>query len=233
MVDLLTSILQLLCHWDTQIFLTINGWHHPFWDTFMRLYSEKWIWIPFYISFAPVVFRHWKWQTAVTFFVLAIAILIVNDQLSSSLIRPAVARLRPSNLANPVSDVVHIVDGYRGGRYGFPSAHSTNSWGLAMFVILIFRNKRLSISMVLWALLMCYSRLYLGVHYFGDVLVGFLLGSFIAIVFYGLFNRFSHGMCQSLKTPCSALPTPDLISWILALEVALMIIASFIVYLIS
>jgi undecaprenyl-diphosphatase len=199
----------------------------------MRLYSEKVIWIPFYLSFAPVVFRHWKWQTGLTFFVLAVLLLAVNDQLCSSVIRPAVCRLRPSNLANPVSDMVHIVDGYRGGRYGFPSAHSTNSWGLTIFVILIFRNKRLSVSMVLWATIMCYTRMYLGVHYFGDVFVGFILGTINATIFYLLFKRFSPNVCESFKITRSLLPTLDLVSWVLALEVALMLLAAFVTFIID
>jgi undecaprenyl-diphosphatase len=102
-----------------------------------------------------------------------------------------VARLRPSNLQNPISDVVHVVNGYRGGNYSFPSAHAANSWGLAIFITMLFRNRWLSISMILWALLTCYSRMYLGVHYFGDLLIGMLIGCLGACIVYLLLTRFT------------------------------------------
>ena len=88
----------------------------------------------------------------------------------------AVERLRPSNPANPISDLVHIVNNYRGGRYGFPSCHASNSFGLAFFLVFLFRKRWLSLFILLWATLNCYTRIYLGVHYPGDLIVGAIIG---------------------------------------------------------
>lgn len=90
---------------------------------------------------------------------------------------PEVCRLRPSNPANPLSEMVHIVGGYRGGSYGFPSCHAANSFALASFLILLFANRKLSLFIFAWAVLNSYSRVYLGVHYPGDLLVGAIIGT--------------------------------------------------------
>ena len=82
---------------------------------------------------------------------------------------------------------MHVVNGYRGGRYGFPSCHAANTFALAMFMSLVFRNKRFSVMMFSWAIVVSYSRMYLGVHYFGDVFVGTAIGIAIGfLVFYML-----------------------------------------------
>lgn len=83
----------------------------------------------------------------------------------------------PSNPANPLSEMVHIVGGYRGGSYGFPSCHAANSFALASFLILLFANRKLSLFIFAWAVLNSYSRVYLGVHYPGDLLVGAIIGT--------------------------------------------------------
>lgn len=95
----------------------------------------------------------------------------------ATLIRPEVCRLRPSNPENPLSEMVHIVGGYRGGSYGFPSCHAANSFALASFLILLFANRKLSLFIFAWAVLNSYSRVYLGVHYPGDLLVGAIIGT--------------------------------------------------------
>lgn len=95
----------------------------------------------------------------------------------ATLIRPEVCRLRPSNPSNPLSEMVHIVGGYRGGSYGFPSCHAANSFALASFLTLLFANRKLSLFIFAWAVLNSYSRLYLGVHYPGDLLVGAIIGT--------------------------------------------------------
>ena len=88
-------------------------------------------------------------------------------------------RLRPSNLSNPLSELTHIVNGYRGGSYGFPSCHAANSFALAVFAATMLRQRSFTIFILLWAVINCYSRVYLGVHYPGDLLVGAIIGSLI------------------------------------------------------
>ncbi len=176
MTDSLLLLIHTLVHWDTLATIWLNGGHTDYWDNFMEICTGRFVWIPFYASLVYLMYKKFGWKDASVFFILAILLLVLNDQTSSSVIRQAVCRLRPANLDNPISSVIQIVDGYRGGKYGFPSAHAANSWGLVFLMIYLFRQRSLSVLMVLWALLQCYTRLYLGVHYVGDLLAGALLG---------------------------------------------------------
>ncbi len=184
---LLTTFLQTIIDADTQLFLSINSMHSTFWDVFMPLYSSKFVWIFFYISILYLIARNYSLKVTIAWLLAVVLVITICDQVTASLIRPFVARLRPSNLENPISNAVHIVNGYRGGSYSFPSAHAANSWGLAMFVTLLFRKRWLSIAMMLWAVVTCYSRMYLGVHYFGDLLIGMIIGCLGATLVYYLF----------------------------------------------
>ena len=118
-----TDLLSGLIEADTDLLLAINGWRAGWADTFMYAFSGKWIWVPMYASILYVLFRnlHWKWVLGC---IITIALTITfADQVCATFIRPYVCRLRPANLENPISDMVQIVNGYRGGRYGFPSCH--------------------------------------------------------------------------------------------------------------
>ena len=90
------------------------------------------------------------------------------------------------NLDNPLSAMVHVVDGYRGGSYGFPSCHAANSFAFAAAVALIVRSRRCSLFVFGWAVLNSYSRIYLGVHYPGDLfcgaVIGIIAGAFVLLV---------------------------------------------------
>ena len=175
MIDWLNTI-------DTQVFLALNGLHAPYFDVFMKLFTGKWIWVPMYAAVLFAVVRNYRWrQTLVVLVCVALAITIA-DQVCATLIRPEVCRLRPSNPENPLSEMVHIVGGYRGGSYGFPSCHAANSFALASFLTLLFANRKLSLFIFAWAVLNSYSRVYLGVHYPGDLLVGAIIGTVAGLV---------------------------------------------------
>ena len=171
----LSSLLQYLIDLDTSVILEVNSHHSAFFDVFMPLYSGKWAWAPFYASLVFVIARNSTWKIALLTVLAAVLVIVFSDQVSAQLIRPEIERLRPSNLQNPISDTIHIVNGYRGGKYSFPSSHAANAWGLVTYIILLFRRRWLTVLMVSWALLMCYSRMYLGVHYLGDLLAGMII----------------------------------------------------------
>ena len=165
-----TEIINFLSEVDTNVFLFFNGIHSPFWDYFMSAFTGKIIWVPMYATILYILLINFHWKVVLCY-VAAIALTITfADQMCSSIIRPVVARLRPANLENPIVDLVHIVNGYRGGSYGFPSCHAANSFGLAMYVIFLFRKRWLSVFIITWAVLNCYTRIYLGVHYPGDLI---------------------------------------------------------------
>lgn len=162
---ILADVLSGLVEMDTDLLLAINGWRAEWADLFMYAFSGKWIWIPLYASILYVIARNLHWKVAIGCAVAIALTIIFADQIGATLIRPWVCRLRPANPENPISEFVHIVNGYRGGRYGFPSCHAANTFGLAFFLFYLFRNRALNWFIMVWALLTCYSRSYLGVHY--------------------------------------------------------------------
>lgn len=188
---LFDTILKFILGVDEQLLLLVNGNHAPFWDYFMALYSDRFVWIPLYVAIFYLLLRVMSWRMALLGLAVCGLIILFCDQTTSHLIRPYVMRLRPSQLDNPLSAYVHIVDGYRGGRFSFPSAHSANTWGLTFFVFFLFRKRILTGFMFFWAVLTCYSRMYLGVHYPTDLLVGMCIGLVGASVAYYLFQRYS------------------------------------------
>ena len=122
-------------------------------------------------------------------FLLAVAVLItVADQSSVKLFKNVFERLRPCH-CEQIKNYVHILNNHCGGQYGFVSSHATNTFALAVFLARFFNHKSVTILLILWAAVVAYSRVYLGVHYLGDVVGGALLGSFIAFLIYYLFKK--------------------------------------------
>jgi len=173
---------------DARLLLIVNGAHSPFFDSVMWCISGRWIWVPFYAVLAYLLFRRMSWKRASICLVTIGLIILAADQTCATLIRPEIGRLRPANLNNPLSSFVHVVNGYRGGRYGFPSCHAANTFALAVFMSLIIRHKWFTVMMFSWAFIVSYSRMYLGVHYFGDLFCGATIGSLFAVLFYYLQN---------------------------------------------
>lgn len=190
-MELFMEVLNGIIEIDTDIFLSINQMHSTFFDHFMSTYSGKWVWIPMYAAIWYVMLRNFHWKVTLLCMIGLALTITFADQVCATLIRPYVERLRPSNLNNPLSEMVHIVNGRHGGRFGFPSCHAANSFGPAFFIFFLFRKRWLTLFMMAWALLTCYSRVYLGVHYPGDLLVGTLVGLTGAYLIYRLFVKVS------------------------------------------
>ena len=182
------EIILWLSDIDARLLLIVNGAHSPFFDSVMWCISGRWIWVPFYAVLAYLLFRRMSWKRASICLVTIGLIILAADQTCATLIRPEIGRLRPANLNNPLSSFVHVVNGYRGGRYGFPSCHAANTFALAVFMSLVIRHKWFTVMMFSWAFVVSYSRMYLGVHYFGDLFCGATIGSLFAVLFYYLQN---------------------------------------------
>ena len=177
-----------LLNLDKVFTLAINSCHSPFFDNFFYIYTQTWTWIPAILLLVWWMWRRWGVRSLYVVLGIALCILLA-DQLSSSLIKPMVARLRPTH--NPeIADLIHTVNGYRGGRYGFVSSHSANAFAVVVFTSLIIRYRTYTILTIIWAILTAYSRVYLGVHYLGDVVCGAILGIFVAFVVYSVFCFF-------------------------------------------
>ena len=180
-------MLEQLIEWDKPVFLFLNNTHTPFWNQFMWIYTGKLTWAPLVIALLFVLYRkNWKEATLV---VIALALTItLCDQFASTLCKPYFARFRPAQDPD-FSPFVQIVNGYRGGRYGFISSHAANSFGAVVLLSLIFRNRVFTITAIVWAAVNCYSRIYLGVHYPGDILAGTIAGIAIAGLVYIMWKR--------------------------------------------
>ena len=187
----LTDLLSMLKAADTMVFLTVNSHHNAYFDSVMWLVSGKLIWVPMYVSLFFVLLKNYSYKVVFAILLAIGVVILFTDSFTAQIIRPWVCRLRPSNLDNPMSSMVHVVDGYRGGAYGFPSNHASNTWGLAFFITFLFRRYKLTFFFFLWALLVCYSRMYLGVHYFGDLLIGGLLALAGASTVFYVFRKVS------------------------------------------
>ncbi len=167
-------MLQFLNHIDQRLFFFLNGMHNPFFDTVMSWATMSLVWLPLYLLFLWLVIREYKWQTLIVIAFVAIMIL-VSDQLCN-IVKETVHRFRPSN--DPALTAVHIVNGYRGGTFGFYSAHASNNFALAVFLILLIgkRFKYIIFPLLVYAFLISYTRIYLGVHYPGDTICGAIVG---------------------------------------------------------
>lgn len=171
-------MLQWLMDIDKQWFLAINSLNSPFWDEIMYWFSEKFTWLPLYafiIYFAVRKYKKHSWKV-ILFMLLT---LVLTDQISV-LIKNFVMRPRPSHTVI-FDTVIHLNHGIKGGLYGFVSSHAANTSGLASFIIFLnfFQSKTAKILIILWVLLVSYSRIYNGLHYPLDVLAGIFLGIFI------------------------------------------------------
>lgn len=176
-----------IINWDRQLFFNLNS-HHSLWmDNFMWLVSDPIVWIPFFLVALYVLFKNKKSNSIAILITIALLI-VITDQISSGVIKPLVARLRPTQDPE-FSDWVNTVNNYKGGLYGFVSGHATNFFALALFTSLVFSYWPYTIVSMLWALLISYSRIYLGVHYPLDIFSGMFLGLLLSSLFYYLYVR--------------------------------------------
>lgn len=181
-------MLETLQQLDQQFLLFLNSFHSPYWDQFMWIFTAKLTWVPMYAAILFVICKNLRLSLGFFTVVAVVLTIVYADQICATLIRPLVERMRPSNPHNPLSEFVHLVHGKRGGKYGFPSCHAANSFGLAFFVMLLFKNKLLSLFILIWATLNSYSRIYIGVHYPGDLFAGMLVGLSGALLIYGIYR---------------------------------------------
>jgi undecaprenyl-diphosphatase len=171
---------------DQQLFLFINSLNSPFFDKVMFTVSGKLIWAPLYLA---LLYCFWK-RTTKKFPVLLIFVLLavlLADQISVQLFKNTIQRLRPCH-EPALEGMVHLVNGICGGLYGFVSSHASNSFNIAVLSLIIIKRRWFTITILAWATAIGYSRIYLGVHYPGDVICGALLGALIGFSMFKLYK---------------------------------------------
>lgn len=190
-------MLETLLELDRTLFLIINGWNSPFFDEIMFFVSKVWIWAPLYLTFVLYAIKRWKLE-AIWIIVAMIICVVATDQFSN-ITKDLFQRLRPSH--EPLLEgLVHHVNGYVGGKFGFVSGHSSNSFGFAMLSSLIVRNRYYSISVFMWAAVVAYSRIYLGVHYPFDIMGGMLLGILVAWLLFTIMENIRRRLMAEIKS---------------------------------
>ena len=185
-------MIEKLIHIDTAVLLAINGWHAPWADTLMWIISAKATWIPLYVLLIGLLIWRYrqpvptavKWLQRVPACVVMIVVIALAvgaaDFIASGILKEWVARPRPSRVPE-LEGVLHLVNGYKSGRYGFVSSHAANTMVCGLLFSLIWRKKITTCGLMLWVAANCYSRMYLGVHYPLDILGGLTVGALVAV----------------------------------------------------
>jgi undecaprenyl-diphosphatase len=175
---------------DRQLLFAVNGANSPLFDTIMWWVSKPAFGIPFYLLFVFLLYKHFGWKSALIIVLSTGAAVGLADLSAKYLFKEMFERFRPSQNFE-IKDQLHYVNSYHGGMYGFVSSHAANMFSIAMLLGLWLKKKiRYSLHFLLiWAALIGYSRVYLGVHYPSDVLCGALLGMSIAFLMYKVISK--------------------------------------------
>jgi undecaprenyl-diphosphatase len=178
---------------DKDIFLYFNGLHAAWLDQPMFLMSKTVLWLPLFALLLYQIFNEYRRASWIVLLGIVITITL-SDQITTALMKPYFERLRPSHDPG-LEGLVHFVNNYRGSSFGFASSHAANTFGAALFLYLLIGKKKKGIVLLfLWAGFVSYTRIYLGVHYPGDILAGAAVGMLVALLMvnitrYGL-NKF-------------------------------------------
>ena len=188
---MIESLLEL----DRELILYINNAGNIRWDQFMLFMSEKWVWLPMYIGILSIILRQFEQDSWIPL-VMIVVLITLADQATSSILKPYFSRLRPCR-DEELAELIRLA-GKCGGKYGFASSHAANTMGLAIFIS-FFSTRRVGYLLVAWSLTIGFSRVYLGVHYPGDVMAGFIIGAFIAFVLFRLMLLASPAVAERIS----------------------------------
>ena len=187
------TIIQL----DKQLLLAINGSDSLFVDYLAKTLTTAATWIPLYVSlFYVVVKNNDNFRRIICILACAGLCVLFAGTVDDLLVKPLVARLRPTHDFQ-IGMLVDTVDGYRGGKYGFFSAHAATTFSIAVFFSLLMRSRLVTLLLVGWSLTNCWTRLYLGVHYPLDILCGLLWGGSVGTGIYFLYRYVDRRLLHS------------------------------------
>ncbi len=185
--------MQTLIDIDRSILAFFNGSDSLFIDNMAVVLTSGLTWIPLYLSLLYVVIKNSETMKHIMLVIgCVILCIVISDGVADFIVKPTVGRFRPSH-EPMIKYTVDIVNGMRGSLYGFFSAHASNTFCIAMFFSLLIRNKVFVIAMVVWSLVNCWTRMYLGLHYPSDIIVGLIWGGIAGSVAYFIYIKaYSH-----------------------------------------
>lgn len=184
----MNEFISKLLPFERDLFFAINSSKSAFWDDAMWTYTGLVTWVPMVLFILYIAFRNQHLKEGLLVLGSIALVLLLASLISGALFKPYFQRFRPSHHPD-YKDLVNLLNDFRGGDYGFISGHATNSFGLAFFFSRLFRNRLLTFSMMLWATLNSYSRIYLGVHFISDIVAGFIMGALIGLLVYEIYIR--------------------------------------------
>ena len=180
--------MEEIIQFDKQLLLMLNGSDSTFLDGVVLTLTNAVTWIPLYVSLLFVVIKNnVNWRTILLIVLAAGLCVLLAGTVDDEIVKPLVARWRPTHDPQ-IGSLVDVVNDYRGGRYGFFSAHASNTFSIALFFSLLIRFRPLTVGLVCYSLTNCWTRMYLGVHYPGDITVGLLWGAIVGCSVYALYR---------------------------------------------
>lgn len=221
--------IENLLPFERDLFFALNGSDSLFLDNVFWTFTGRYVWILLWIFLLVMFFYRTRRREGILAAVFFILVIVVCDQVSSSVIKEIFQRLRPTRHPD-FKDMVDMVNGYRGGGFSFVSGHATNSFGLAVLLSLIYKNRWVTIPVLVWATLNSYSRIYLGVHFISDVVGGFIVGSLLAWLLYELYvwirARFYHIPRSKNKLSVYSTQSSRIVGFVISIYTLLIIIFS-------
>jgi membrane-associated phospholipid phosphatase len=183
--------MQSLLNRDLQLFRLINyKWHNSVFDTLMPLFRNASFWYPLYLFLLLFVLINFKKNGGWWILFAALTVVLTNF-ISSDLIKEHIIRVRPCN-EEAIADWVRVLVGYRPQSSSFTSSHATNHFGMAVFFFLTLRTQfsKWPSLFLIWAAIICYAQVYVGVHYPLDVISGAIIGILIGYLSANMFNKY-------------------------------------------
>lgn len=174
---------------DKTLLMVFNGSHCPFVDRLAVTLTCGYMWIPLYIALLLLVINNHKTVAQISLVIgMALLAIVLSEGMADLIVKPLVARLRPIH-DTLMQDSVQVVNNYRAEGYSFFSAHASNTMAVAVFFSLLVKDRLFACTLITWALINCWTRLYLGVHYPSDIIVGVMWGSVSGLFAYTIFNK--------------------------------------------
>ena len=174
---------------DKTLLMVFNGSHCPFVDRLAVTLTCGYMWIPLYIALLLLVINNHKTVVQISLVIgIALLAIVLSEGMADLIVKPLVARLRPIH-DTLMQDCVQVVNNYCAEGYSFFSAHASNTMAVAVFFSLLVKDRLFACILIVWALVNCWTRLYLGVHYPSDIIVGVVWGTDSDLSANSIYNK--------------------------------------------